>query len=60
MQPPDREGRLPGDAVLRWTGDDAVAVEGSVRSFAEHEAALRAAWNTPGVRRVHDNLGIRL
>jgi hypothetical protein len=49
-----------GDVSLRWIDDESVLVEGTVRSFDAHEAALRAAWETPGVRRVHDDLAIRI
>jgi hypothetical protein len=48
------------DVVMRWVGDGSVTVDGTVRSFADHAAALRAAWGLPGVRRVHDGLAIQL
>ena len=46
--------------VIRWVDDGSVTVDGTVRSFADHVAALHAAWGLPGVRRVHDELAIRL
>jgi hypothetical protein len=49
-----------GDVVLRWTDNESVLLEGTVYSFDAHEAALRAAWETPGVHRVHDDLAIRI
>src|SRR5450830_110964 len=33
-----------------------VTLSGEVDSWAEHGLALQAAWNTPGVRHVHDEL----
>lgn len=60
MDPAADEIWLPGQAVVRSTAEGTVTVEGAVHSFAEHEAALRAAWRTPGVRRVHDLLSIRI
>ncbi|HEX4671457.1 MAG TPA: BON domain-containing protein [Solirubrobacteraceae bacterium] len=46
--------------VIRRIDDDSVIVEGAVHSFADHESALHAAWELPGVRRVHDELAIQL
>ncbi len=40
------------------TGDK-VVLRGRVRSWAEHEDALQAAWSAPGVVRVEDHLAIR-
>lgn len=37
----------------------AVVLRGTVRSWAEHEDALNAAWAAPGVTRVEDHLSIR-
>jgi osmotically-inducible protein OsmY len=33
-----------------------VKLTGSVRSWAEHDAAVDAAWAAPGVKLVHDDL----
>jgi hypothetical protein len=51
---------LSSTVVIRWTDHQSVRVEGIVHSLADHEAALRAAWNTTAVRRVEDCLSIRL
>lgn len=36
-----------------------IVLKGTVRSWAEHEDALNAAWSAPGVTRVEDHLSIR-
>jgi osmotically-inducible protein OsmY len=53
---------LGGDAVagresitVRVTGDD-VVLSGWVTSPAQHDAAIAAAEQTPGVARVHDEI----
>jgi osmotically-inducible protein OsmY len=55
-----RVSSIAPDVVVRWVGDGSVTVDGTVRSFADHVAALRAAWGLPGVRCVHDGLAIQL
>lgn len=37
-----------------------VTLRGSVPSFAEREAAERAAWSAPGVTEVHDDLAVMI
>jgi osmotically-inducible protein OsmY len=40
------------------TGAD-VTLSGTVQSWSEHDLATRAAWGTPGVSKVVDNIAIR-
>jgi osmotically-inducible protein OsmY len=48
------------DVVLRWTNGESVIVEGIAHSFHAHAAALRAAWEVPGVRCVDDRVEIHI
>ena len=41
------------------TKGQVITLSGTVRSWAEHEDALNAAWAAPGVTRVEDHLSIR-
>jgi hypothetical protein len=52
--------RRIGGFTLRWIDSESVALEGTVHSFDEHIAALRVARASRGVRRVVDDLTIRL
>jgi osmotically-inducible protein OsmY len=38
--------------------DGAVTLEGVVSSWAEHTAVIAAAWDSPGVKNVHDHLEV--
>jgi osmotically-inducible protein OsmY len=40
------------------TSNGAVRIDGSVRSWAEHDAALDAAWAAPGVTSVDDRMSV--
>lgn len=44
--------------AVETTGSE-VVLRGTVRSWAEHEDAIHAAWAAPGVTRVEDHLAIR-
>lgn len=46
------------DRITIDTSDGSVKLRGSVRSWADDEAARRAAWSVPGVTSVEDNLRI--
>jgi osmotically-inducible protein OsmY len=35
-----------------------VTLSGVVRSWAEHDEAIAAAWATPGVTEVHDHIKV--
>ena len=45
---------IAASVVIHWVDDESVSVDGAVRSLADRVAALRTAWELPGVRRVHD------
>src|SRR5262249_39662439 len=52
----DRSAKLDANAltVEPWSGP--VTLKGTVRSWAEHDEAVDAAWAAPGVRDVHDRI----
>jgi osmotically-inducible protein OsmY len=52
----DRNARLDADALSVETSNGTVTVQGTVRSWAEHDDAIDAAWAAPGVRDVHDRI----
>ena len=41
------------------SSDGSVTIKGKVRSWAEHDQAIGAAWSAPGVTEVHDHLKVR-
>jgi osmotically-inducible protein OsmY len=51
-----RDAKLDADAVTVATSDGTVTLSGGVRSWAEHDAALAAAWAAPGVTDVDDRI----
>ena len=51
-----RNAKLDAEALTVETEDDTVTVKGTVKSWAEHDEALDAAWSAPGVREVHDRI----
>lgn len=53
-----RNAGLEADDLLISTLDGSVTVKGAVRSWAEHDEAIAAAWAAPGVTSVHDELTI--
>ena len=53
----DRYAIIPDDSdVVVDTSGNAVTLTGHVRTWAEHDAMLDAAWKTPAVCDVHDRL----
>jgi osmotically-inducible protein OsmY len=53
-----RNAGLEADDLLISTLDGSVTVKGAVRSWAERDEAIAAAWAAPGVTSVHDDLTI--
>jgi osmotically-inducible protein OsmY len=55
----DRRALVPGDSdVAVDIGGNTVTLTGHVRTWAEHDAVLDAAWMTPGVYAVRDDLHV--
>jgi osmotically-inducible protein OsmY len=55
----DRNALVPDDSdVVVDTDENAVTLTGHVRTWAEHDAVLDAAWMTPAVYDVYDKLVI--
>jgi osmotically-inducible protein OsmY len=56
----DRYAVIADDSeVVVTTDDHAVRLSGHVRTWAEHDAVIGAAWMAPGVFKVRDNLYVR-
>jgi osmotically-inducible protein OsmY len=53
-----RNAAFDADDLRVSTSDSTVTVQGSVRSWAEHDEALEAAWAAPGVASVRDEMTI--
>jgi osmotically-inducible protein OsmY len=51
-----RNAGVDGDALSVTTMNGTVTIEGTVRSWAEHDEAIDAAWAAPGVTSVHDDM----
>jgi osmotically-inducible protein OsmY len=51
-----RSARLDAEGLAVETSNGTVTVTGTVRSWAEHDEAIDAAWAAPGVRKVHDRI----
>jgi len=51
-----RNAKLDSEALTVETEDGTVTLKGTVRSWAEHDEALEAAWAAPGVRKVKDHI----
>jgi osmotically-inducible protein OsmY len=53
-----RSARLDADALTIETKENKVTLKGTVRSWAEHDDAVDAAWAAPGVREVDDRIAV--
>jgi osmotically-inducible protein OsmY len=53
-----RSAEVDSKHVIIETSDGSVTLRGQVRSWAEHDDALGAAWAAPGVTKVVDHLSI--
>jgi osmotically-inducible protein OsmY len=51
-----RAAVLDAENLVVETINDGVTLSGTVKSMAEHDAALRVAWAAPGVRSVQDQI----
>jgi osmotically-inducible protein OsmY len=54
----DRDAKLDSDGIGVQTVDGTAILTGNVRSWAEHDAAVAAAWAAPGVAAIDDRLSI--
>jgi len=54
----ERDAKLDSDSVTVGTIDGTAILTGNVRSWAEHDSAVAAAWAAPGVTAVDDRLSI--
>ena len=53
-----RNAKLDAEDLDVWTSNGTVTVAGSVASWAEHDEAIDAAWASPGVTAVNDDITI--
>jgi osmotically-inducible protein OsmY len=53
-----RNAAFDADDLTVSTDGGTITIEGNVRSWAEHDEALDAAWAAPGVKSVHDLMTI--
>ena len=53
-----RSARLDAKGLSISTSPGSVTLSGVVRSWAEHDEAIAAAWAAPGVTEVHDQIKI--
>jgi len=53
-----RSAEVDAKHVVVETSDGSVTLRGEVRSWAEHDDALSAAWAAPGVMKVVDHMSI--
>jgi osmotically-inducible protein OsmY len=54
----ERNARLDAGSLSVKTSSGTVTIEGAVRSWAEHDEAVAAAWHAPGVRNVVDRISV--
>jgi osmotically-inducible protein OsmY len=53
-----RNAAIDADDLSVSTDRGSVTIDGNVRSWAEHDEAIDAAWAAPGVTSVHDNMTV--
>jgi osmotically-inducible protein OsmY len=53
-----RNASLDADDLRISTSNGTVTIDGTVSSWAEHDAAIDAAWAAPGVTTVHDRMAV--
>jgi BON domain len=53
-----RSARLDANGLSASTSPGSVTLAGVVRSWAEHDEAISAAWAAPGVTEVHDHIKV--
>ena len=53
-----RNAAIEADRIQIRTSDGTVTLSGTVDTWAEHDAAVMAAWNAPGVHHVMDELEV--
>jgi osmotically-inducible protein OsmY len=53
-----RNAGVDGDGLSVTTNSGTVTISGTVRSWAEHDEAIDAAWAAPGVTSVRDGMAI--
>jgi osmotically-inducible protein OsmY len=53
-----RSARLDADGLSVSASPGSVTLSGVVRSWAEHDEAIAAAWAAPGVTEVHDHIKV--
>jgi osmotically-inducible protein OsmY len=49
---------VDADNIVVTTSPGTVTLSGTVRSWAERDAAIAGAWAAPDVRTVHDHLTV--
>jgi osmotically-inducible protein OsmY len=54
----EQSARIEAEDIKVTASDGAVTLEGVVSSWAEHAAVIGAAWDSPGVKNVHDHLEV--
>jgi osmotically-inducible protein OsmY len=54
----ERDAKLDADRIEVETSNGKASLTGSVGSWAEHDAAVAAAWAAPGVTGVNDRLSV--
>ena len=53
-----RNAAFDADDLDVSTDNGTVTIKGTVRSWAEHDEAIDAAWAAPGVRSVRDDMTV--
>ena len=52
----ERNAKLDAESVAVKSDDGTITLQGTVSSWADHDAAVEAAWAAPGVKRVKDHI----